>query len=325
MYKRQVFYLCLGLSQYEYRKEDGKKYEFGIMPWLSEDGSNNMLTRNVSGYMGINQSLAEEGKEQKLEDALKLLNYISTVEGQKAFMSGNKDYMLSLNEGTLEKDSPYQEIMGLVREGQMVSLVYVGWEQLIIPIAQDIKQLIGKEIDVNELLMVFDDTIDGILSGSSEDIYAAATETLTMEKTAQIVAVAEGKAVGADCAMISFAVDSEENHYNKQGLAWYFYKGNISTDDINLVRPRATTISVLELTGAEIKAVQNENASTYFLFTKGNIELEDTVIYTLAISTGELTEEMRSKAVETEISTFAAIKDYLKELETIGAEEIFWE
>lgn len=47
-----VFYLSLGLSDYEYKAEDESAYAFGIIPWLSRDGSNNTLTRNVSSILG---------------------------------------------------------------------------------------------------------------------------------------------------------------------------------------------------------------------------------------------------------------------------------
>lgn len=52
--------------------------------------------------------------------------------------------------------------------------------------------------------------------------------------------------------------------------------------------------------------------------------MEDDTIYKLAISTGELTEDMLSKAAETEISPASAIEEYIKELGTVNAETINW-
>lgn len=328
-----VFYICLGLNQYENTTEDGKTYEFGTIPWLSENGSNNMLTRNISEYIGINKSLADAGNEQKLEDALKFLNYVSTPEGQQSLMSGDKLYMASLNASTLPENSPYQEIVELVNEGRTVPLVYVGWEKLLIPIAQEFRQLIAGEIDVDEVIEAFDSINEDILNGSSDDVYAVSAETLTLEQTAELVAIAEGKAVDADCAMISLNQYHGDGNFNNRGLAWYFYEGSINTDIINIIRPWAATISTLEMTGAEIKAMQdagfdlndNGNPYEYLLFTKGGMELEDETIYTLAISTGELTEDMLSKATETEASPLSAIENYLKELETVRSDAINWE
>ncbi len=327
-----VFFLCLGLSKYENTASNGKTYQYGMIPWLSKDGDNNMLTRNISGYMGINKTLADEGNEQKLADAIKLLNYVSTPEGQEAFVSSNNQYMSPLNEGIFPEDSPYLEVADLITDGRTVPLLYVGWEKLIIPIAQDIKQLINKEIGVDELIESFDNTNYELLYGSSDDFYAKADKTLTMEETAKLVAIAEGKAADADCAMISLNEYHKNNKKNNQGLGWYIYKGDISTDIVNLIRPRADTISVLEMTGVEIQEMQKAgfdldkdgNPYEYLLFTKGDIELEKDVIYKLAISTGELTEEMRLHAVETENSPADAIKNYLRKLGTVS-DNIIWD
>lgn len=328
-----VFFLSLGLNKYEYTAKNGKTYEFGTIPWLSEDGSNNMLTRSVSRYMGINKSLIKKGNEQKLEDALTFMNYISTSEGQKALMSSSSYYMPSLNESSLPADSPYQEIADLVSEGRTVNMLYVGWEKLIIPIAQDVKQLIEGEASTEEMLAAFDATNDSLLSGDSDDIYAKVPQTLTLEETAKLVALAEGKAVDVDCAMISLNEYHEGDKSNNQGLGWYLYKGDVNMDMVNQIRPKAVTISILEMTGAEIKEMRDSGFDLYgdsvpyeyLLFTKGDIELKDEKVYKLAISTGELTEEMRANAVETEVSPATAIKQYVQELKTITADVIKWE
>lgn len=153
------------------------------------------------------------------------------------------------------------------------------------------------------------------------------TETFTMEKTA------EGIAVDANCAIISLNEYHGNDNYNKQGLGWYLYPGNNTTDILHLIRPRADTISVLEMTGAEIKAMQkagfdlnhNRKPYQYLLFTRNNAVLEDTSTYRLAISTGELTESMLKKAKETEISPIDAMRDYIKKLKTVQMDCIDWQ
>lgn len=327
-----VFFLCLGLDRYQHTAKDGKIYEFGTIPWLSDDGSNNMLTRSVTRYMGINKSLAEEGNEQKLENALKFLGYISTAEGQQALMSKGSYYMPSLNESSLPEDSPYHEIEDMVRKGRTVPLLYVGWESLIIPIAQDIKQFIEGKIDIDEMIVAFDETNDNIRNGSSEDIYAVAEETLTIEETARLVAIAEGIAAEADCAMISLNEYHGDKKCNNKGLGWYLYQGNIDQDKLNLIRPASEFISVVKMTGAEIKFMRDQGFDLdkdghpypYLLFTKGNMELEDDVIYTLAISSDELLDDFRSGAEETKLSLLTAVKQYIRELGTVSADVLEW-
>lgn len=328
-----VFYAGLGITVYEHTAENGKTYEFGTMPWLSKDGSNNMLTRNVSKYIGLSKSLTDKGNEQKLDAALKFMAYLSTVEGQQAFTAGNNLQVPSLNTSEITQDSPYYEVADLIYEGRTVPLVYVGWEQILTPMADKLRLMLSGELDVNGLVEGLDEVNEALLNGVSEDMYGTASETLTLEETAALVAIAEGMAVDADCALISLNEYHGPGLFNTKGLAWYLYEGNINTEAVNTIRPSAATISIIDMSGAQIKAMcdagfaanEGDNPYEYLLFTKGNIELYDAVTYKLAISTGELTADMLESATETEISPAAAIEAYVTKLGTVSAENIRWE
>lgn len=328
-----VFYTALGISKYEHTAENGKTYEFGIMPWLSRDGGNNMLTIQVQKYLGLNKSLAEKGNEQKLENALKFMEYLSTVEGQQSFISGDHLEVSSLIAGELTEDSPFYEVSDLIYGGRTIPLVYGGWEPVITPVADKLRLMLDKELDADGFLAAFDEINDAVLSGVSEDMYGTASETLTLEQTAALVAIAEGKAVDADCAMISLNEWHGPERHNRKGLPWYLYEGQLNTEALNVIRPNSNTISTLEMTGAEIKAMrdagfdmyQDGNPFPYLLFTKGDIELDDDATYKLAISTGELTEDMLEKAVEWKTAPVMAIEEYVKELGTVSADVISWD
>ncbi|WP_373219005.1 ABC transporter substrate-binding protein [Ruminococcus sp. 5_1_39BFAA] len=155
-----VFYLCLGLPSYEYETEDGKTYEFGIMPWLSRDGSNNMLTQDVPRYFGLNKHLEEEGNEQKLEDALHVLEFLSSEAGQEAIMSmaATNLYASPLNMDEISEDHPYQEVADVINSGHTVQQVFVGWEDILIPVARDMRAVITGELSADELLEKLDET-----------------------------------------------------------------------------------------------------------------------------------------------------------------------
>ncbi|WP_373219007.1 ABC transporter substrate-binding protein [Ruminococcus sp. 5_1_39BFAA] len=329
-----VFYLCLGLTSYEYEAEDGSTYEFGIMPWLSRDGSNNMLTRNVPRYFGINKHLEEEGNEQKLEDALHVMEFISTEAGQNAIMASTNSYISPLSDGKMADDNPFQEVADVIDSGHSVQMVYVGWEDLIVPIAQDIRGLISGEIPAEKLTEEFDTTYDEVSNLGSDTLYGTLTETLSYEKTAELCAIAEGKAVDADCAMVSLNEYHGDDNYNLKGVGWHLWADIITTEQITMICPGVTgTISVLELTGAEIKemqkagfdANQNGNPYDYVLVTRGDAELEDDTVYRLAIATNELPETVQEKAEAIEITPETAIQNYVKELGTFGASDIVWE
>ena len=326
-----VFDLNIGISSYTYTTEDGDIYEFGIMPWLSEDGSNNMLTRNVSRYFGVSKELAEEGNEQKLEDALKLMRFIASPEGQNAILGAGNIWMSPLNGATMSEDHPYYEVADTINSGHTVQMVYVGWEDLIIPIAQDIRQFISGDLSEDELVAAFDETYKEVAEGTT-DIYGTLTERLTLDQTAELNAIAEGIAADADCALVSLNEYHGDGLSNKIGIGWYLYASDIDMARINMVAPNTATISVLELTGAEIKKIAeagldsdaNGKPYEYVMATKGKEELADDETYRLAFPTGTVLGYEEQEEV-LEITPQSALCDYTSSLGTFGAADILWQ
>ncbi len=327
-----VFYLGLGINAYEWTTEDGKHYEYGIMPWLGEDAGDNMLTRSVSRYVGLNRSLAEPGNEKKLAEALQFMEFLSTLEGQQALFANVND-IPTLHENAIGEGSPYWEIADMISGGRTVPLVYEGWEQQLIPISQEIRRLVDGDTDVEGMLEAFDRVNENLLSGTSDDVYGTADSTLSLEKTAELVAVAEGIAVDADCAMISLNGENGSRWGNQYGLGWYLYEGPIDSGMINMIRPVSSSVSVLELTGAQIKAMRDAGFDAdgsgrpyeYRLFTAGGMELADETVYRLAVSTGELTAEQQAQAEKTTVSPAQAIQEYVRMLGTVSEDTIGWD
>lgn len=330
-----VFYLSLGLQKFSYTKEDGTVYEFGVMPWLSEDGSQNMLTRDMKLYFGINKELAEKGNEQKLEDALKVLSFITSDEGQEALVD-NQDNAVLFNSplagSQVPEKSPYYHLNHLVKSGNTVQLVYVGWESLIVPIARDIQMLINGEITPEQLLEEFDKSYAEVASGGDEGVLGVVETDLTLEETTKLVANAMGIATDADAAIVSLGCYYAGGKGNPHGVPWHLYAGNIGTEQVNMVRNDGTSMYVLELTGAEIKSLaeggfdlyNNGHPFTYVLHTKGDMELDDDTMYKLVMGANELTDAWTEKATTVELSPKDAIMEYVSALGTFGPEDISW-
>lgn len=54
------------------------------MPYLSEDGKQNVYILNVRRYYAMSRTLQQPGNEQKLRDAMHVMEVLSTVEGMNA-------------------------------------------------------------------------------------------------------------------------------------------------------------------------------------------------------------------------------------------------
>lgn len=94
--------------------------EFGMMPYLSEDGTQNSLILNVSRYMGLNKQLEDEGNEQKLEDALHVMEVICTVDGMRALsVNMGADVLVPLKDFVIPEESVYKPIEQALNEGYL--------------------------------------------------------------------------------------------------------------------------------------------------------------------------------------------------------------
>ena len=331
-----VFFLSLGLTKYENTTEDGRTYEFDVIPWLSADGSTNALTTTTSRYFGLSKELLDPGNEQKLADALALMEFVSTLEGQEALAANAADphlYTAPLAGAGLPEDNPFYEHSQLIEEGHTVQLVYEGWEDLIVPIAQDIRKLVSGEVTAEQLLEEFDRTYAEVASGEDGSI-ATLEEDLGWDDTVRLCAIATGRAVDADAALVSLGGYNEAREVNDRGVAWYVYAGKLTTEEINMFRPKYWSINVFQMTGAEIKALAeggfdlygSGNPFPYTLVVKGDAELADDKVYRLAVGTEELTEDMQARTSEmVSIISQQAIIDYLSALGTFSAKDIVWE
>lgn len=329
-----AFYLSLGLSSYETTGQDGKTYALGAMPWLSERGDGNILIRNVSRYYGINKALAEPGNEQKLADALHVLEFMATPEGQSALSGGSYLVVTPLATSQMPQDNPFYDVRDLVAQGRTMEHLYVGWEHYITPLSAQIEAYILGEIDADGLLAAFDRIRDSVREGGTANGFATVAQRLTLEETARLCAIALGKAANADAALVSLGAYHDGNQ-NKFGVNWYLYPGTVDTEVINMVKPHSPSITVLEMSGREIREMAaagfdlqgDGNPYPYVLAIRGDGALEDEARYRLAVGVNELTEQAlraQAQAETVDISAGDALIAYLKELKTVTPKALAW-
>lgn len=117
-------------STNNFTKEDSDD-EFGFMPYLSEDGTQNAFILNVSRYVGLNKQLEAEGSEQKLEDAIHVMELISSVEGLQTLTIGTEDTtLLPLRDYVIPETNYYKQIENDLNAGMTAPFIYAGWDNL---------------------------------------------------------------------------------------------------------------------------------------------------------------------------------------------------
>ncbi len=317
------------------QNDDGTGDQYGVLPWLSEDGSNNVALTNASRYFGLNKNL--EKNPQKLEDALKIMEFLSTEEGQLAALENPKkdSIVLPLKEFDSSVNDIYKSLEKSVEEGKVIPLVYTGWEDYLEPIGSAVIEQESGKLDADQLVEKINTIQKRTITDGGAEIYADVEETLTLEETAHLVGTAYAAKTNADCALISLGEYHGEKKENPFGVNGCLFKGiKINAEELCAVNPAgwSDNIYTMKLTGKEIKQLAKSgydlfndgNPFPYVLVTKEGSKLDDDVTYTVVCNETTDTVAKQGKLKNAGVTGQQALIDYLKKIKKVNLETIRW-
>lgn len=301
-----VFMFCNGIGLMKQELEGIGTMEYGIMPWLAPEGDSKMIVSSVSRYYGLNKNLEKEENKQKLEDALKVMEFIATDEG----MSMLRDEMTAispLNTSEIKEDNVYYEIKDYIVGGNTIPLVYVGWDDIIIPLSQELYSLVRREQTVEECVVNFDKIRDQWLETGAVS-FGEVTSSIGKEETAKIVGKSVVEEKNADAALISLGEYHGYGLENSQGVQCGIYPGTFTLDRLRTIVP-AGRMGIIKLSGEEIlrrkeegkymvytnQEIKDPTPFPYVLVLKEGLELNPKEEYSVVICAGDLEEELQKE------------------------------
>lgn len=319
-------------------KDEETKDEFGLMPYLSEDGTQNAFIMNVSRYIGLNKHLEDKGNEQKLEDALHVMEVLSTVKGMKAL---NQSYantsLLPLKDYVVESEGYYADIEDKLNAGVMAPFIYDGWENLIVATGREMISFIRGDSGLREVVQTFDEN-QYLIVDNSVAAYTKVTEKLDTSACAKAIGICFAKASGADLALISknkWYKLTKAKDLNFEGVSGALYPLPVTEQEITSILPTGWTgnIETVTLSGKRILQLaetgydRNGDGKTfpYELVMPEKLELDEKGIYTVAICgvTEEVAEE--GKLTDTGILGLTAAQEYFRQFDALALEDIVWD
>lgn len=317
--------------------EDETTDEFGLMPYLSEDGSQNAYILNISRYIGLNKHLEDKGNEQKLEDALHIMEVLSTVEGMRTFNGSFADTsLLPLKDFTVDEDNIYADIQDDLNAGFTAPFIYTGWENIIVDTGEAMLSYIKGEKEVEDIVKLMDEE-QPLLFNQVDSSYATVTEKIDNTDCARIVGIATAQASDADLALVSvnkwYEKNDGQSELNSEGVSGELYPCSLTDDMITSIMPTDCwhgDIMTATLTGKKIKELveegydRNKDGKTfpYVLVTPNGLKLEDDTEYTAVIYGA--TEEV-GNLTDTGILGLTAMQQYFSQFKEFSAKDIVWE
>ena len=312
--------------------------EFGLMPYLSEDGTQNAFIMNVSRYIGLNKHLKDKGNEQKLEDALHVMEVLSTVKGMKAL---NKSYantsLLPLKDYVVESEGYYADIEDKLNAGMTAPFIYDGWENLTVATGREMLSFIRGDARLRDVVQSFDEN-QHLIADNSLAAYTKVTEKLDTSACAKAIGICFAKASGADLALISknkwYKLEKSKD-LNLEGVSGALYPLPVTDQEITSILPTGWTgnIETVTLSGKRIQQLvetgydRNGDGKTfpYELVMPEKLELDEKRVYTVAICgvTDEVAEE--GNLTDTGILGLTAAQEYFRQFDTLALKDIVWD
>lgn len=312
---------------------------YRLMPYLSEDGNQNVFILNVSRYVGLNKSLGEKGNEQKLEDALHVMDILSTVEGMQSLEpSQNQSRLLPLKGAMVDEDSYYADVLDELNSGHTASFIYAGWENAVVEMGEDLIAYARGTITLDEVIKNIDDD-QHLITNNEVTTYTTVTETIGMEDCAKAIGICFGQATGAEAALVStnpWTHDSEAYNMNQEGVSGSLFPMGVSDQEITSILPTGwrNDIETVTLTGKRIKELAQTGFDysgdgslmfPYVLVTKGGRELDDDKTYTIPICGASDAVQEEGNLQDSGIVGLDAAHEYFSQFETFSTKDIVWE
>ena len=319
-------------------KEGETEDEFGLMPYLSEDGTQNAFILNVSRYIGISKRLEEKGNEQKLEDALHVMEVLSTVEGMSCLRGPFVDTsLLPLKDYTVT-GGMYADILDQLNAGVTAPFVYSGWENAIVSIGNEMISYIRGEAELDDIIKAFDDN-QSLIDDADSIAYTKMTEKLDNDDCAKLVGMVFAESVGADMALVSrqkwYPIEGENTELNTEAINGTMLPINVTDQEITAVIPTGWrgNIQTVTLTGKRVKELAEEGYNKdnlglfypYSLITPDGFEIEDDKTYTVVITgvTDDVAKE--GNLTDTGVLGLTAMQEYFSRFKTYSKADLKWE
>jgi len=292
--------------------------EYGIMPWLSENGSSNCFTTYDCMVVSLSRKLAAPEQQDRLKAAAQVLELMTTPRVAELFTQNYPDGYVGTTSFSIDESRLYYDCRETVQKGYLMPWYYNSFDtDSIVNVGQKVndflKGLPGTGLD--EILAELALRNENYLNGTS-DIAATFTETLDYAECAALEAIANGLSLQSalDDAGLHEEVTASVLPYTRSLAALpvgaptpvvqeKIYSGALLVSELRSVISSGTAAPVgIRMTGAELRAliadgfsVTDSSGSTcsfdYCCVVKDDAPLKDEAEYIVAVAPDTIKEE----------------------------------
>lgn len=230
--------------------------EYGVMPFRNKDGTA-FLGTTVSYHIGLSKTLEEKGNEQKREDALRIMEWLSTNEGIYAVTNDASTSIFPLKgSGNPNACKLYQDLWEENLDCIKAPMLYSGYEDVLIPTGNAIMAAVKDRGSLKGIPDMMDQIHREYLEGGAAAIEVGSfARDFSHLETVQLLANALHEMGDSQIAMVSDgSVRGEVS--NDTGAHFQFYEGSLKEEQLPCTVPGGTQLAPcvqMTLTGSQIK------------------------------------------------------------------------
>lgn len=331
-------YVCGGYRTLNSALETGSD-EYGAFPFMGKTEDSKVVGVPIARYLGLGKQLGDKGNEKKLENALRVMDYLCTPEGLKLIDSTIANTLLPLkNSGEEELNPLYRDVYDDVQRGYIATPMYVGYTDIIVESGWAVRDALLGKIPMNDALKVFDER-KALSIAQGGDIYVGEVkERLTNAEAAQFAANLYLDTGLGEIALVSGGPVAYSGYVgNPAGVCGVMYEGKIAEDEANINLPYNCKFATVKLTGQQIKTLledgitrtgefgEQESFDYYWsgmdvAMEDGNVlsmkldgqEVEMDQTYTVVMNEGSYSQEIAETAEVTVYEDFPDTTTYFK-------------
>ena len=319
-------------SQNGITDSDATTDEFGLMPYLSEDGSKNVYILSVGRHYGLNKKLEDD--PQKLEDALKVMEVLSTVEGTSSLYpeASLKASLLPFKDAKAD-DTYYGDIVDAINAGNTAPLIYSGWENTLVTTGTKMLEYMQDKATIEDVVKQLEHDQESVVNNKPE-VITTTTEVISQENCVKLVGRCFAQATDSDLALVSLGTWISGNGLNQNNdcVSSKMYAKELTVDDLSAIIPTgwSRTIQTVSLTGKQIRDLYKEGydavgtGNNYPYVLVSPVELEDEKPYQVAVS--GISEKLASEVEVTDsgIVGLDAAKEFFGQFKTLSEADAEW-
>lgn len=307
---------------------NGNTDEFALMPFFNRNGDDWSRLYAVC-HIGLNKHLLERDNKEKHDLVMKIVDYISTPEGQMALAEDTGAMFSSLN-GVAPPDIP--EIVDLVSGlSQGRYAIFPTLKNAQVALREGLAGMVRGEIDGDSVAEMVDEMNQNPVKAQEPIVLGTATHNFTLIETGNFITDTMREKANSDIAL--FLDNGKDGLYNGKGVSGKIYEGDITDIDLLRILPdmklgekgellKVTMTGQDLLTTLEYSIPVNNNRDGWFYYFSGLLmEYDPTAAPGTRI--GKITDEQGNEIDSKKLYTVAVMdetipSDFIKSCEETG-------